>query len=60
MEAPSLRCGIAACTVKYRGDVDADHLLERVERSGAEGRAAGDAGVGEHDVELAESLRAGA
>ena len=39
---------------EHAGEIGADDLLERLERGAAERRAAGDAGIGEHDVELAE------
>ena len=39
---------------EHAGEVGPDDLLEHLERRAAERRAAGDAGIGEHDVELAE------
>ena len=39
---------------EHGGEVGADDLLESLERGAAERRAAGDAGIGEHDVEFAE------
>ena len=55
IEAPSLRCGTAACTVKNTAVMLVLMTdLECLERGAAERRAAGDAGIGKHDVEFAE------
>ena len=39
---------------EHAGEIGADDLLERLERGCAERRAAGNAGIGEQDVVLAE------
>ena len=58
IEAPSLRCGSAACTVKNTAVMLVlDDLLKDLARGGTKRRAARDAGIGEHDVEFAEFRR---
>ena len=55
IEAPSLRCGAAACTVKNTEVMLVlMHGFKCLKRGAPDRRIAGDAGIGEHDVELAE------